>query len=106
MTDDQKSMAEAITRKIRSIDPDAQVILFGSRARGDERLDSDWDILVVTKLPEPVHAEWQIVDGLYDLEMDTGSVIMPVVCSEAEWNNPLRKGSPLVQRIRTEGKAL
>jgi len=26
-----------------------KVILFGSRARGDNREDSDWDILVVTK---------------------------------------------------------
>jgi len=29
--------------------PDAEVILFGSRARKDERSDSDYDILLVTK---------------------------------------------------------
>jgi len=26
-----------------------KIILFGSRARGDYREDSDWDILIVTK---------------------------------------------------------
>ena len=32
---------------IESCDP-VQIILFGSRARGDNRLDSDYDILVIT----------------------------------------------------------
>jgi len=30
---------------IKKVDPDAEVILFGSRAKGEEREDSDWDIL-------------------------------------------------------------
>ena len=29
--------------------PDAEVLLFGSRARKDDRSDSDYDILLVTK---------------------------------------------------------
>ncbi len=106
MTDYTDDLVQTITGKIRSIDPDAKVILFGSRARGDARPDSDWDILVVTQTPELVSAERQILDDLFDLELDTGAVIMPVVCSEREWNDPIRKGSPFVQRIRAEGKVL
>jgi len=39
------------------------VILFGSRARGDARIDSDWDLLVVGKdpPPEPPHDLVQVV---------------------------------------------
>jgi predicted nucleotidyltransferase len=33
----------------RRILPDEKVILFGSRARGDAREDSDWDLLVLIK---------------------------------------------------------
>ncbi len=33
---------------IRSWDPEARVILFGSRARGDHLLDSDYDLIVVS----------------------------------------------------------
>lgn len=37
---------EAVTRIVREADPE-RVILFGSRARGEERVDSDMDLLVV-----------------------------------------------------------
>ena len=34
---------------IHSFFPDARVLLFGSRARGDESRDSDYDLLIITK---------------------------------------------------------
>ncbi len=42
-----KGVIEDIARR-RGIDVEA-VILFGSRARGDFREDSDWDILAITR---------------------------------------------------------
>ncbi|MBM3404123.1 MAG: nucleotidyltransferase domain-containing protein [Bacteroidetes bacterium] len=36
-----------VTSCIRSIVPDAKIFLYGSRARGDNRVDSDWDFLVL-----------------------------------------------------------
>jgi len=40
--------ASIIKNTVHEIFPDAQVMLFGSRARGDFKLDSDYDILVIT----------------------------------------------------------
>ena len=40
------TIAEAVDRIVRRFDPE-RVILFGSRARGDHRPDSDIDLLVV-----------------------------------------------------------
>ena len=46
-------MSEKIHNTIKSLVnsflPDAQILLFGSRARGEFSLDSDYDLLVVTK---------------------------------------------------------
>ena len=44
--DDDERIEEA-ARRIRAAAPGAQVILFGSRARGEARADSDVDLLVV-----------------------------------------------------------
>lgn len=44
----QKHIIEAITDKARTVvPPHSEMILFGSRARGDAREDSDWDILIL-----------------------------------------------------------
>jgi predicted nucleotidyltransferase len=39
-------LPQIVGRIVRAVDP-AQIILFGSRARGDAHLDSDFDLLVV-----------------------------------------------------------
>jgi len=36
-----RNISQQIKRYVNSIDPNAQIILYGSRARGDERIDSD-----------------------------------------------------------------
>jgi uncharacterized protein len=37
-----------VKESVRRIDPKAKVILFGSKARGDSKKDSDWDFLILT----------------------------------------------------------
>jgi uncharacterized protein len=45
------SFEDAVTRIAKALKP-SQIILFGSRARGDHRVDSDYDILVITETGE------------------------------------------------------
>lgn len=40
-----------VKQEVIHIDPKAEVILFGSRAREDFRPDSDWDFLVLLDRP-------------------------------------------------------
>lgn len=46
MTNDQ--IIDTIKATVREYLPDSEVLLFGSRARKDERSDSDYDILLIT----------------------------------------------------------
>lgn len=45
MTDE--ALIEEVERRLRAAAPDADLILFGSRARGDSRPDSDLDLLII-----------------------------------------------------------
>lgn len=48
---DETAIQTAVRRIVERFDPD-KVILFGSRARGDAREDSDYDLLIVGPSPK------------------------------------------------------
>jgi predicted nucleotidyltransferase len=77
-----------------------RVVLFGSRARGQARLDSDYDVAVFLKsLPD----RWTELDRLADLRVrfidDTGAFFDAKPFPAAAY----RDQSPLMHEIRREG---
>jgi len=48
-----EDLIQDIVRRIVATAQPEKVILFGSRARGDARPDSDFDMLVIKQSPEP-----------------------------------------------------
>lgn len=46
-----------IKKQVKDIDPFADIILYGSRARGEERSDSDWDILILINTKADIETE-------------------------------------------------
>jgi len=48
----QDLMADIVRRIVETAQPE-RIILFGSRARGDARPDSDFDVLVIKQSDEP-----------------------------------------------------
>ena len=51
---DQSVLKRMVERLVAGVNPD-RVVLFGSRARGDHRLDSDVDLLIIKHSDEPRH---------------------------------------------------
>jgi predicted nucleotidyltransferase len=54
----EQILDEMVQTIVRDIDPD-QIYLFGSRARGNARPDSDVDLLVVEKEPPGSGSRWE-----------------------------------------------
>ena len=102
MTPKDNNIIKLIKSSIRSIDPKAQVIIFGSRARGDARKDSDWDILILTDLPVSTEIERSFRNNLFDIEIDTGEVFSTFVYQKQIWNTK-HIVTPLYRNIKREG---
>jgi uncharacterized protein len=100
-----KNITQLIRQKINDLDPNAEVILFGSRARGDERNDSDWDILILTDYPADLQLERNFRQNLYDLELEIGEPFSVFVYSKFDWNSKQRI-TPFYQNITHEGIVL
>jgi uncharacterized protein len=99
---DKKYITHLIRDYVNAIDPMADVILYGSRARGDERPDSDWDILILTNCASNLATERKFRNKLYDLELETGEAFSVFVYSKDDWQNKQRI-TPFYQNVLQEG---
>jgi predicted nucleotidyltransferase len=104
-----KTRTKEISKRIRDyinlIDATAEVILYGSRARGDERDYSDWDILILTDYPSDLTIESKFRDKLYDLELETGESFSVFAYSKKDWYTR-QKTTPFFNNVSHEGIAI
>ncbi|MBP3287541.1 MAG: nucleotidyltransferase domain-containing protein [Prevotella sp.] len=97
------SQIKATARK--SVPTGSQVLLFGSRARGEARKDSDWDILIV--LPKPVLQQSdydQVSYPLVELGWILGERINPIVYTQNEWE--VNRITPFYDNVQRDGISL
>ncbi len=83
--------------------PDSEIYLYGSRARGNARSLSDWDLLVLLNTPNiSFNIETKMMDEFYELELETGAVISPLIYSKTNWNKN-HTITPLYENIQKDG---
>lgn len=99
-----KAFLKKVKETVHSVDPQADVYLFGSRARGDFRDDSDWDFLVLTSGKVTRDLKDTIRDQLFELELDAEKVISTIIRSREEWDD--YEVTDLYQNIKDDGRQL
>ena len=105
-SNDETLLQKMVETIVREVSPET-IILFGSRARGDARSDSDIDLLVVEKEPfSPQRSRRKEAARLYMALMDTEISKDILLYSRDEfdrWKNSL---SHVVGKAHREGRVL
>jgi predicted nucleotidyltransferase len=77
-----------------------RVVLYGSRARGDARPDSDYDVAIFLN---DLVDRWQEVDKISDIETDILYDLGAFIHAMPHRSESYRERTPLMHELRREG---
>ncbi len=106
MTETEKKIAaafkESLAHKLRVSD----VIVFGSRARGDADEYSDLDVVVVLDEDPDDSIRDYVSECAWYAGFEEGIVVVPVLFSSREWQMGAVRNSLLARAVEKEGQAV
>lgn len=102
----KKELLSEIKRLVLLVDPGAEIIVYGSYARGENKPDSDLDLLILLQKDNITYAdEKKISYPLYELELQTRQVISPFIKPKSTWYEKY-PNTALFMNIKREGIVL
>ena len=83
----------------------AEALLFGSRARGDARTDSDWDVLILINGESVTGTDFdKYAYPFVYYGWSVGEQINPLIYSFSDWER--RSITPFYKNVQAEGVSL
>lgn len=99
-------LLKRVKQAICEIEPGAEIVLYGSRARQDSDTQSDWDFLILLEGPVSDERVNKIRYRLYEIEWECDEVLCSIVRNRKEWDSPVFKSIPFHQNVELEGIVL
>lgn len=100
-----RAAIEEASRLLRERFPVEEVILFGSKARGDDDDESDIDLLVLTSRDLSRRERHEIVRALFPLQLAHDVVLSPLIVAASEWRDGLLSVHPIRSEVDEQGVA-
>ena len=99
----RQNIIAAISQKAKEIAPQgAEVILFGSQARGDARPGSDWDVLILLDKEKITSKDFDDYSyPFWELGWDYDEMINALLFTKKEWYQNI--ASPLYENVTRDG---
>ena len=83
---DKSAVIESIkTLAGQTLPANSSLLLYGSRARGDNRSDSDWDLLILLDKAKLESDDYDVAYTFRELGWDIGEEISPHVYTKNQW---------------------
>ena len=103
LKDNERKALQELKEKLLRKYPGVEIILYGSKARGDFDKESDIDLLILVKSTVNSRLEEEITHISFDIELNYDVVFGKIVENKDFWNMPLAKAMPLHLNIDKEG---
>ena len=96
---------EAAATFLRERLPVQKVVLFGSKARGEDDPESDIDLLVLTERPLTRDEQRLVIDLLFPLELEYDVGFSTMEIQAAEWEHGVYQVLPIRAEVERDGVA-
>lgn len=96
-----ETVTSRVKETVKTFDPNAEVILFGSRARGDYSAESDWDFLILMQRKVDNELVSNIRDQVFDIELEMETCIFCLVENKVSWDE--RHFLEINQNVKEDG---
>ena len=102
-TADATKILQNVESAVHAVVPGADIVFYGSRARGDADRFSDWDFLILVDPPLTNKLTCEIRERLFDIELETDNVLSSIIRTKIEWGSRNYAAIPFKQAVDAEG---
>jgi len=85
--------------------PVERIVLYGSKARGDDDMESDIDLLVLTRQPVNYDMKRQMTHAVFNIQLSHNVVLSMMIVPLEQWETGVYCVLPIRQEVERDGVA-
>ena len=103
LTANERHAIEAAAATLGARFPVTDLVLYGSKARGDSDPESDIDLLVLTSRPLDAEEQQRLWSDLHDISMRFDVLLSPLTVEARSWRGGVHSVLPIHTEVEREG---
>lgn len=100
---DRKTLLERVKKCVLKVEPNAEIILYGSRSQEKSKAFSDWDFLILVDGELDPNRIDNIRHTIYEVEWDSDEVLSSIVRNRDYWKNSKYQAMPFYKNVTKYG---